>query len=268
MMIQIETVRTDGFSMDYFRFGHGGRMLVILPGLSVDSVMKYADAVADAYSLLADDFTIYVFDRRKELPEDYPVAEMAKDTAAAIRALGLERICLFGASQGGMIAMTMAIDDPELVSRLILGSTAACVEPERYQVIDRWVRLAGEGNAEDLCLALGEAIYPEAVFDRFRDLLKDNAKDVAEEDLARFVILAKGIEGFDVTNRLKEIVCPVLVIGSADDQVLGADSSEIIAEQLKDRPDCEWYMYDGYGHAAYDLAPDYKQRMQRFLCRE
>ena len=65
--VQIETVRTESFSMDFFRFGHGKETLVILPGLSVQSVMVFADAVAEAYQRLANDFTIYVFDYRKEM---------------------------------------------------------------------------------------------------------------------------------------------------------------------------------------------------------
>ena len=31
------------------------------------------------------------------------------------------------------------------------------------------------------------------------------------------------------------------------------------------RPDFRLYMYVGYGHAAYDTAPDYRDRIQRFL---
>ena len=96
--IKIETVRTDRLAMDYFRFGHGKENLVILPGLSVQSVMGAADAVADAYSLLTDDFTIYLFDRRRDLPAVYSLKEMARDTAEAIRALGLGPVCLFGTS--------------------------------------------------------------------------------------------------------------------------------------------------------------------------
>ena len=46
MSIQIETVKTDAFTMDYFQFGQGKETLVILPGLSVQSVMDSADAVA------------------------------------------------------------------------------------------------------------------------------------------------------------------------------------------------------------------------------
>lgn len=268
MKIQTETVRTDGFSMDYFRFGQGKKVFVILPGLSVDSVMQYANAVAGAYGLMADEYMVYVFDRRKELPEEYSIQEMARDTAKAIRALGLEQVDLFGASQGGMIAMAIAVEEPELVRKLILGSTSARMPDERYNLIDSWVRLAKAGNAEGLYLAFGEALYPETVFEQARDVLKESAKRVTREDLERFVILAESLKDFDMTDRLPQITCPVLVIGSRDDKVLGPEGSEEIAEALKDRPDCELYMYDGYGHAVYDLAPDYKERMLRFLLGE
>ena len=265
MNIQIETVRTERFSMDWFRFGQGKKTLVILPGLSVGSVMQYAQTIARSYRLLKDEFTVYLFDRRKELPETYSVEEMARDTAEAVRTLGLERISLFGASQGGMMAMCIAAEHPEMVDRLALGSTAARVPEERYQTVCGWVELAKAGNAENLYMAFGEAIYPPAVFEKVRGLLAETAKGITEEDLARFVILAEGVKGFDITDRLERIACPVLVIGSRDDRVLGPESSGEIAERLKGITECELYMYDGYGHAAYDLAPDYKERLYRFL---
>ena len=262
--IRIETVRTDSFSMDYFRFGKGNKTLVIIPGLSVDSVMKYAAAVDGAYSSMADEFTVYLFDRRKDLPAEYSIYDMAHDTSDAIRELGLDHICLFGASQGGMIAMVIAIECPELVSKLIIGSSSSCIDTEKDQTIAEWIRLAKDKNAEGLYLAFGKAIYPEAVFEQSKDLLIEIAKTVTGEDLLRFVILAGSINGFDVTSKLDKISCPVLVIGSKDDKVLGGEASEKIYEQLKDHPGCELYMYEGYGHAVYDLAPDYRNRMLSF----
>ena len=264
--IKIETVRTSDFEMDYFKFGHGKETMVIIPGLSVDGVMKYADAVAAAYDPMADDFTIYVFERRKVLPEEYSVNDMAGDTAVAIRELGLKDIYLFGASQGGMISMVIAIEEPELVKKLVLGSTSASVEDKLYQkVVGEWVRFAKEGKREELYLSFGEAVYPKEIFEQSRDLLKEGSKSVTEDDLSRFVILAEAVNGFDVSDQLTEITCPVLVLGSEDEAVLGGESSEKLFESFKDRPDCELYMYEGYGHAAYDLAPDYKERLLRFF---
>ena len=69
MSIPVETVRTKDFEMRYFRFGRGEKTLVILPGLSVQSVMGAADAVAASYAALTEEFTIYLFDRREKLPE-------------------------------------------------------------------------------------------------------------------------------------------------------------------------------------------------------
>ena len=265
MSIRIETVETRSFSMDYFRFGNGKDTLVILPGLSVQSVTGVAKAVAEAYRLLTDDFTIYVFDRRKNLPDSYSVSEMAQDTLEALQTLGLERICLFGASQGGMIAMELAIRKPNLVRKLILGSTAACVTDALYNTIEQWAEMADQSDVENLYLAFGKAIYPPDAFKQLQGLLGEMAKSATSEDLARFAILARGLKGFDVADSLEKIACPVLAIGSSDDKVLGADATLQIAEKLGGRADFELHMYDGFGHAAYDMAPDYKDRMLRFL---
>ena len=89
--IKIETVPVGRGSLHFFRFGRGEKTLVILPGLSVQSVMGAAEAIAAAYRSLADSFTIIVFDRRSDLPPVYSVRDMARDTAAAFRALGLAR---------------------------------------------------------------------------------------------------------------------------------------------------------------------------------
>lgn len=251
--------------MRFFRFGRGEKTLVILPGLSIQSVMGAADAVAEAYGSLAERYVIYVFDRRSDLPPSYSVREMAEDTAKAMQALGLERTFLFGASQGGMIALMIAIEHPELVSKLVLGSTSAHVREAQYHVLDAWVRLARAGDRLGLYLAFGREIYPPAVFERYRDALAAASTTVTDEDLRRFIILAEGTKGFDATGELNRIQCPVLAIGAFEDSVLEADATMEIAEKLDLRPDFRLYMYTGYGHAAFDTAPDYRERMLRFL---
>ena len=265
--ILIETAVTDSFSMDYFSFGNGAKTLVILPGLSAQSVMISADAIASAYSIMADDFTVYVFDRRKELPPDYTVDDMAKDGAAAILSAGLSRVSIFGASQGGMIAMKIAASHPELVEKLVLGSTAARVTDEGFKVIGKWLGFAERGDAEGLYLSFGEDVYPREVFGSLCPLLIEAAKTVTNDDLARFAALSRGTAGFDATGDLSRISCPVLAIGDSDDRVLGAAATEEIGSFIKNRKDFEMYIYSGYGHAAYDTAPDYKERMLKFLLR-
>ena len=263
--VQIKTAKWDGAEMDYFCFGRGEETLVIIPGLSVQSVMGSANAVAQQYASLADAYTIYVLDRRKDLPAAYSMRDMAEDTAGALQALGLRQVNLFGASQGGMISMQIAVSHPELVKKLVLGSTTACVTDGQFVLFDQWIRLAEAGDAETLYLAFGEALYPKEILEASRELLKDLAKTVTEVELRRFVVMAKALKGFDITDELPKIRCPALVIGSEDDRVVGGEASRIIAQRLGGHPGCELFMYDGYGHAAYDTAPDYRDRIAEFL---
>ena len=265
MSIPIETVRTDDFEMRFFRFGHGERAFVILPGLSVQSVMGAAADIAAAYADFAGDYTVYVFDRRTDLPEHYSVYQMGLDTAAAMRALGLLGADVFGASQGGMMAQVIAIEAPELVRKLILGSTASRFKPEDAPVFEEWLRLARAKDGPALYEAFGRAIYPESVFTQYRDVLRAAGDTVSAVDFRRFVILTEGIWGFDVTDKLNRIQCPTLVIGVYEDAVLESDATMEIAEKLDEKPGFRLFLYTGYGHAAFDTAPDYRARMLRFL---
>ena len=265
MSIPIETVKTAGFEMQYFRFGTGARPFVILPGLSVQSVMGAAEAVAGAYADFAEDYTVYVFDRRSELPDTYSVYQMGLDTAEAMRALGLYGADVFGASQGGMMAQVIAIEAPELVHRLVLGSTTSHIKPEDEPVFDEWLQMARAKDGPALYDAFGKAIYPEAVYEQYRDALLAAGATVTEEEFRRFITLTEGMRGFNVTDRLDRIQCPVLVIGVLEDAVLESDATMEIAVKLDEKPGFSLYLYTGYGHAAFDTAPDYRERMLRFL---
>ena len=128
---QIKTVVTDSFSMDCLQFGCGGEPLVILPGASVQSVLGAADSIVDAYAALANNFEIHLLDYRKSFPNPYPVRDMARDAYEALRALGLTRAFMFGASLGGMVAIELAAEHPEFARKLALGSTTAQLPESR-----------------------------------------------------------------------------------------------------------------------------------------
>jgi pimeloyl-ACP methyl ester carboxylesterase len=259
------TAECDSFSMDYFRFGSGTETLVILPGLSVLNIMPMAALVASSYEIFSKDFTVYLFERRSDPPQEYTVSDMAGDTCEAVQKLGLSGICLYGVSQGGMIAMRMCIDESELVKKLVLASTASRVTANGFRTVEKWVRLAEENKIRELFLIMGEDIYPPEFFSKNRDAFRVAAGMTKPEDLKRFIILAKGMRDFDVTSELHRIKCPVLLAGSSDDRVTGAEAFETMAERMKISPDFRKIQYDGYGHAMYDTCPDFKPEMLRFL---
>jgi pimeloyl-ACP methyl ester carboxylesterase len=263
--ITIENVKTASFDMKYFRFGEGKKTFVIIPGVAVQSVMGLAFAVEDAYRIFEKDYTAYLFDRRKDMPEGYSIADMARDTAEAIKTLGLCDIYMFGASQGGMIAMTIAIQNPELVRKLVVGSSAARVDADRYKKAGEWVKLAKEGDAKALYLSFGKAVYPPETYAGYEEALIKISRTVKKEELESFITMTSALENFDITDKLDSIECPVLLLGSEDDDVLGAEATREVARHLRGRPGFDMHMYNGYGHAAYDTAPDYKERILKFF---
>ena len=267
-MAEAGIVKKNGFEMEYCRFGNGDRVFVILPGLTIKSIIEAKDAIEDGYSVMKDDFTTFVFDRKKTIPDDYSIYDMAEDTVTAIKELGLHDLNLFGASQGGMLAMVMAIRYPELVRKAVLGSTSPHVKPGQREVLDRWIRLAEQKDRKGLCEEYGKEIYPPGVYEQNKGYFSDMADNITDGELERFIILARSILDFDVTDELKKIKCPVLALGVFEDPVLDSDATMEIAENLDYRQDFSLYMYTGFGHAAFDTAPDYRKRVHDFLMKE
>lgn len=57
------------------------------------------------------------------------IEDMAEDMAAVIRALGYDRVDVFGLSMGGMVAQAIAAQAPELIDRLILAGSGPAGGP-------------------------------------------------------------------------------------------------------------------------------------------
>lgn len=257
-------VKTDSMKMEYFSFGTGEKQMVIVPGLDTKSVLPNAIMIESAYSIFQDDYTVTVFDRRLDMPSRYSIREMARDTAFAMRELGIRDAHIFGASQGGMIAQYIAIDYPELVSSLVLGATICRENPIAREVIGNWISYAEKGDRRGLSDAFIKTLYSKPFQEKYYDILITLNDNVTDEDLHRFIICAKAIFDFDTTKELHKIICPVFVVGSLGDVVVGGFSSRELASFI----DCELYLYDETtAHCVFDEEPDFKQRMKDFIDR-
>ena len=259
--VVIETVHGDGFDMDYFKFGHGERSMVILPGASVKSVMQSGDAVAAAYAQFGEKYTVYVFDVTTRLFDGCTIADMAADTAQAMTLLGISDADVFGCSLGGMMGQDIAVNHPELVHKLALGSTISRQSEMSTATVGSWYNLASASDAAALNHDVFSRIYSPAFYEQYADVLAAMENDATEDEMRRFAYVMNACGKFDIYDRLEEITCPVLVIGSWDDNTLSGESCVEIAEKLR----CELFMYKGYGHAVYDEAPDYKQHLLDFF---
>ena len=258
----VHTVRLGGTELDYCVFGRGEKVFVILPGLSIHSVMNSADAVAAAYESYTQEYTVYLFERPHTVPEGVTIRDLAEYTAEAMNTLGIKQADVFGASMGGMMAQWLAIDHPELVHKLILGSTLSKQNDNFHALAAEWAELASEKKETALLECFLDRVYSEATLAAFRDALLTANAGVTDEEFARFLPQAEACGNFDCYDKLSEIQCPVLVIGCEGDRVVTVEGSTEIADALG----CEIYLYGPeYGHGVYDEAPDYRERCLEFL---
>ena len=180
----------------------------------------------------------------------YPLSDMAADAVGVLDHLGIDRAHVMGASMGGMIVQTMAIEHPHrLVSMTSVMSTtgapdvgrptpeameALLAEPptDRSAYIDsssRWAVWASkrhhdpERARQSAAAAYDRAFYPEG-----------GSRQMA-------AILASG----DRTERLGRVGVPTLVIHGTDDTLIHPSGGEATATAI---PGARLLMVDDMGH--------------------
>lgn len=251
----------DDTYLNVIRFGHGPRNMIMIAGVSLTGLEGQGEGVAAAFGRFAEDFTICLFERKKVLPKGYTVEEMAEDICRALKELGVEKACLYGASQGGMIGQCIAVHHPELVEKMVLCSSQCRATETMNAAVERWIKLAKEKNVVAINRCFFEMVYSAAFLESVKDALPALEKVGTEADCERFEVLAEACRVFDITDQMGKITCPVLVIGDEDDRVIGPEGSREIAEHLQ----CRSIIYRTYGHAVYDENPEVKEEMYRFF---
>ncbi len=249
------------FQIDTIRFGTGRKNLVMLQGLNTNGIKGAGFSLAWMYRMFARDYTVYLFDRRPEVPEGMTVREMAGDVAEAMDALGISKADVLGVSQGGMIAQYLAIDRPDLVNKLVLAVTLSRNNDTVQSVIERWIALTEREVWKQLVTDMAEKMYSESYLKRYRPMLPLLTVLQKPKDSQRFVRLAKACLTCNAYEELDRMQCPVFVIGGGQDKIVTWAASEEIARKRN----CEYYLYDDLGHAAYEEAMDFNQRVYDFL---
>ena len=259
--LQERSVAIDGGTVDIAAFGTGTTPLVILPGLTLRDVRGAGVGLALMYRMFARDYRVYVMDKPSEIVEGTTIADLADAAARTMDALGIADACVFGVSLGGMIAQELAIRYPHRVRKLVLGVTASRTNETLREVVSRWILCAEQGRFDAMVHDMLTVLYSESYVRRYGwmfPLLKRFAKPKNE---ARFLRLAKACLTCNAYDRQKRITCPTLVLGGADDRIVTAEASLEIAERLG----CEVHLYEGLGHAAYEEAADFNERIGCFL---
>ena len=118
------TVDVGGVEFAYRELGPGSEVPVIFLHHFTAVLDDWDPRVIDG---IAAQHRVIAFDNRGvgasggSVP--HTVEEMGRDAIAFIRALGLEKVDLFGFSLGGGVAQMVALQAPDLVRRMILAGT-------------------------------------------------------------------------------------------------------------------------------------------------
>ncbi len=255
------TLKMENTYLDCARFGIGKKTLILLPGLSFQSVRGAALMLAFMYRIFTKDYTVYVFDKKAAIPTGYTIRDMADDVAKAMKRLHLQHADVFGVSQGGMIAQYLAIDYPHLVHKLVLGVTASRCNEVMEKVIYGWIQMAEEDDCGAIVTDMYTKMYSDTYSRKYRWMYPILTRIVRAKDMSRFIILARTCLTCHSYPELHKIKCPVFVIGGRKDYVVTGQASQEIADVLE----CGIYMYDNFGHAVYEEAPDFNKRILSFL---
>ena len=250
-----------GIEMNYIRFGTGAQPLVIIQGLNTNGIKGAGLPMAFMYRIFSKAFTVYLFDRRENISADITVKDLAMDTAAAMDALCLKDAAVLGVSQGGMLAQYLAIERPDLVKKMVLAVTLARNNPTVIRAVETWIDMTQRNDIKALVAHMASHMYSTAYVKRYKPFMPLLTVFQKPKDPQRFIHLARACLTCDTYQELEKINCPVFVIGAAQDQIVGGTSSLELAQKLG----CQLHMYESLGHAAYEEAKDFNQRVYDFL---
>lgn len=249
--------------MYYVSFGHGHNSLIVLPGLSdgLSTVKGKALFLKAPYKKFLNDYTVYMFSRKNKMPEGYTIRQMAADQAIAMKELGIGKASVLGVSQGGMIAQYLAIDNPELVEKLILAVTAPYANEVAKDAVRSWIEMAKEDDHVRLMVDTAERMYSRAYLEKNRKLFPVIARFTKPGSYERFFRNADAIMVFDAREELSKISCPTLIIAGDDDKTVGNDAPYELNAGISNST---MFIYKGLGHGAFEEAKDFYDRVYEF----
>ena len=246
-------------SMDYVTFGKGKETLIMIPGLGdgLNTVKGMAQSLSFVYRHLGKKYQVYIFSRINELP----TKDMAADIAEAMNALSIESAFVLGVSQGGMIAQHLTLDFPEKVKNLVLAVMADQSTSLLEKRVKNWLLLAREGTYTELMLDIARVSYTSKSYSYLRYLYWYLSQFGKIKDQHRLSIQAQSCLEHRA-NLLESIICPRLIVGAADDQVIELDASYELEKLI---PNSRLEILADCGHALYEKNKEFNQLLLGFL---
>ena len=267
MNSKVDYVDIGDTKLRYLSFGEGKTPLVIIPGLSLVSVIESGAVLMSMFKEYTEKYTFYVIDRRVEIPDEFTIHDMALDELKAIKALGLKgekgtnELYVYGASLGGMIIFNMALMQPNVVNKAVIASSTCRLSEKQCEFLKTMIPLAVNGKKRELVKYMGDFVYTKEYMTENENALMMFADNMKESDLKHFAEVCNAIKPFDLSSKIKLLPMDIFVVGATDDALFGDEETKLISK-IKG---CKSYIYQGSCHGLYDLEPDFRPMMFEFF---
>jgi 3-oxoadipate enol-lactonase len=221
--------KTNGIDTNYELHGKEGAPWLVLSHSLACSVRMWDPQIA----ALKDGYRILAYDTRghgsSEAPKGpYTLEMLADDLKALLDALGVKDPHYCGLSMGGMIGQTFALKYPGVFRTLMLADTTSRYPAEAWPLWQQRIAVAEEKGMQPLVQATLERWFTEDFRKSHPEPVAAIAKLVASTPVAGYAGCCHAIPKINVTDRLKEIKAPILVIcGDKDPGTPPAMAEEI-----------------------------------------
>jgi pimeloyl-ACP methyl ester carboxylesterase len=232
-------------------------------GVGEPVVFVHGSIIADAFApllrepVLSEGYRLVSYHRRGFAESTHPdrpltINEQAADCRALLGTLGIDRAHVVGHSYGGVIALQLALDAPELVHSLSLLEPALFAVPSGPQLLEAMGPLAGLYQAGDKAGAI-DAFERAVIGPDYRASLEERvpgAFDQAVVDADTFFVqeLPALMEWQFTREDAQRIRQPVLAVLGAESPSLWPgfkEGYELVREWL---PQAEGFVLNGATH--------------------
>ena len=209
-------IKANGIEINYEIAGNGP-WVTLSHSLGCDLHMwdEQMDALTRNYRVLR-------FDTRghgaSSAPDDaYTLEQMADDAHGLLAGLGVKQTHWVGLSMGGMIGQTYALRHPDMFKSMVLADTTCRYPADAAPVWADRIKLAQTGGMEPIADAMLARWFTEPYRKSHPQVMARIGGSVGATPVAGFVGCCHAIPKINLTERLKEIDCPTLVIVGEQD---------------------------------------------------
>jgi len=167
---------------------------------------------------------------------EYTFLEHSNDLFELVSFLDENNIHLVGTSYGGEVAMKFASMYPKLVKSIIIIDSVSELDDKLIESVNSWIELASTYDGELFFKGMVPSIYGETYMRNNQELLNNRAiamKGISKEYFDGQISLYKTfINDVYMTDILKDIKCPSLIVVGEEDTLKPIKFSKIIVENI------------------------------------